>query len=67
MAHQHKIVITVTESRRTVNIKLRGHGNILGLNLAGYNVTLPNVPIPSLLSNKEYVEAVMDLVEAALE
>lgn len=67
MANQHKLVITVQERRRHITIKFRGHGNILGLNLAGYNVTIPVSPLPTTLTNKEYVEAIFDLVEAELE
>jgi hypothetical protein len=67
MANQHKIVVRVQAQRRTVGIQMRAHGNILRLNLAGYNVDLPQQTIPTTDSQKAYVTAVLNAVIAALE
>lgn len=67
MANQHKIVVTVTAQRRTVNVTMRGKGDILRLPLAGYNVDLPQQPIPTTTSQKDYVTAILNLVIANLE
>lgn len=66
MAAQHKIVITVKAQRRTVSIRMRGHGTILRLPLNGYNVDLTSQPIPTTVSDQAYVTAVLDAVIAAL-
>ena len=66
MAAQHKIVVTVSAQRRTVNIQMRGHGSILRLPLYGYNVSLPQQAIPTTTSQQAYVTAVLQAVIAAL-
>jgi len=66
MAAQHKIVVTVTAQRRTINISMRGKGNILRLPLAGYNLDLAQLPIPSTASPKEYVTSILNTVIANL-
>lgn len=67
MANQHKMVITVRPTRRAVNVAFRGHGNVLRLPLAGYNVNIPGQNIPSTTTQKEYVTAILDLIIANLE
>lgn len=67
MASQHKIVVYVQPRTRTVNIRMRGHGNALRLNLAGYNVDLLNQTIPATSSQKAYVTSVLNSVIAALQ
>jgi len=67
MANQHKIVVVVKAQRRTVSISMRGHGTILRLPLAGYNVDLAQQTIPTTETNKAYVTAVLNAVIAALE
>lgn len=67
MANQHKIVVTVQAQRRTVSISMRGKGNILRLPLTGYNVDLAQQPIPTTVSQKEYVTAVLNAVIANLD
>lgn len=66
MANQHKLVIWVTPKRRSVDIKLSCHGNILRLNLAGYGTSISNATIPPTTTDKDYVTAVLNDVIAAL-
>jgi hypothetical protein len=46
---------------------MRGHGTILRLPLAGYNVDLAQQTIPTTETNKAYVTAVLNAVIGALE
>lgn len=66
MANQHKIVIWVKPKRRSVDIKMSAHGNILRLNLAGYGTEVTNANIPDTSTDKAYVTAVLNDVIAAL-
>ena len=62
MANQHKIVVYVKPRRLSVDVELRCHGNILRLDLAGYNLSLDGIPIPTTLSEKAYVTAVFNAI-----
>jgi hypothetical protein len=66
MANQHKIVVWVKPKRRSVDIKMSAHGNILRLNLAGYGTEVTNAPIPDTSTDKAYLTAVLTEVIDAL-
>lgn len=66
MANQHKIVIWVKPKRRSVDVKMSAHGNILRLNLAGYGTDVPNATIPPTTDAKTYLTAVLNDVIGSL-
>lgn len=66
MANQHKIVVWVKPKRRSVDIKMSAHGNILRLNLAGYGTEVANATIPATTDAKTYLTAVFTDVIASL-
>lgn len=66
MANQHKIVVWVKPKRRSVDIKMSAHGNILRLNLAGYGTEITNATIPPTTDIKTYLTAVLNDVIGSL-
>lgn len=66
MANQHKIVVWVKPKRRSVDIKMSAHGNVLRINLAGYGMEVVNANIPPTTSQKDYVTSVLNTVIANL-
>ena len=67
MANQQKIIITVKPTRRSVNIQVRGKGEILRLPLSGYGFDIPNSPIPPTNSTKAYLTSLLNTVITNLE
>lgn len=67
MSRQHKITIRVQPRRRYVNINLRGYGNVLRLDLAGYEAKILEAAIPTTSSQKAYITAIFDLLLPVLE
>lgn len=67
MANRHKVTIYVKPTRRTVNVEVRGVGNILRLPLSGFSLSLPGLPIPTTTSKNAYLQAIMNIVLDALE
>lgn len=66
MANQHKITIYVEPKRSTINLKVRGVGNILEVNLAGFVLDSLNLPIPTTNTNNAYLSAILNLALDAL-
>jgi hypothetical protein len=67
VSNRHKVTIYLEPRRSSVNIRIRGTGKVLGINLAGFSLSLGNVPIPTTISNKLYLEALMTLCLDAIE
>jgi hypothetical protein len=66
MAYQHKITIYVEPKRATINLRMRGVGNILQVNLAGFVLDALDLPIPETESNNAYLSAILNLALDAL-
>lgn len=67
MASQQKIVITVKPTRRSVNIQVRGKGEVLKVPLAGYGFDITNSPLPPTTSTKAYLTSLLNTVITNLE
>jgi len=66
MANRHKITIYVKPKRSGISIGVRGTGHILGLPLTGFSLDLLDLPLPTTLSEKLYLEAIMTAVQLGL-
>jgi hypothetical protein len=66
MANQHKITIYVDPKRATINLRIRGVGNILDVNLAGFLLESLDLPHPATVTTNVYLSAILNLALDAL-
>lgn len=66
MARQHKITIYVDPKRANINLKVRGVGDVLQINLAGYVLEALDLPTPDNSSTNVYLSAILNLALDAI-